>query len=95
MSLSLKRQPNVALFKCKAENRPQTQAGKKAIRLQGFLDQLQLKDGLSPQVIVIFDNNQGAIILVKNHQFHSQKTHISIQNCFIRELVDIKEIALE
>ncbi len=39
------------------------------------------------QTIVIYENNQNAIALIKNSQFHARIKHIDIQTHFIREKV--------
>jgi hypothetical protein len=36
---------------------------------------------------VIYENNQNAIVLIKNLQFHARIKHIDIQTHFIREKV--------
>lgn len=92
---SSKQQPTVALSPCEAEYGGQTQAAKEGVWLKGFLDQLEL-DGIScPQAVVIFGDNQGAIALAENPQFHARTKHISIQNHWICERIDGKEVALE
>lgn len=60
-----------------------------------FLDQLELESTSFPQAVVIFGDNQGAIALAKNPQFHARTKHISIQDHWIRERIDGKETALE
>lgn len=95
VSWSSKRQPTVALSTCEAEYGGQTQAAKEAIWLKGFMDQLELGNISSPQAVIIFGDNQGAIALAKNPQFHARTKHISIQNHWIRERIDGKEVALE
>jgi hypothetical protein len=37
------------------------------------------------QTIIIYENNQDAIVLIKNSQFHARTKHIDIQIHFIRE----------
>jgi hypothetical protein len=39
------------------------------------------------QAVVIYENNQSAIVLVKNSQFHARIKHIDIQTHFIRKKV--------
>lgn len=95
VSWSSKRQPTVALSTCEAEYGGQTQAAKEAVWLKGFLDQLELESTSSPQAVVIFGDNQSAIALANNPQFHARAKHISIQNHWIRERIDGKETALE
>lgn len=84
ISWSSKRQPTVSLSSCEAEYVAQTQATKEAIWLQSLLSQL-VKDDEEPTATVIFGDNQGAIALAKNPQFHSRTKHIAIQHHFVRE----------
>ena len=84
ISWSSKRQPTVSLSSCEAEYVAQTQAAKEAIWLQSLLSQL-VKDDEEPTATVIFGDNQGAIALAKNPQFHSRTKHIAIQHHFVRE----------
>jgi CobQ-like glutamine amidotransferase family enzyme len=39
------------------------------------------------QTIVIYEDNQNVIVLIKNSQFHARTKHIDIQIHFIREKV--------
>ena len=44
---------------------------------------------------MIYCNNQSAIVLTKNPQFHARTKHIEIQFHFIREVVEDGQIRLE
>lgn len=79
-----KRQATVALSSCEAEYQAETQATKEAIWLQGLLQHLT---GEQPQATIIYCDNQGAIALAKNPQFHARTKHIDIQHHFVREKV--------
>ena len=84
ISWSSKRQPTVSLCTCEAEYIGQTNATKEAIWLQGFLKQIDPGDpGLG--ATIIYGDNQGAIALAKNDQFHGRVKHIDIQHHFVRE----------
>lgn len=84
ISWSSKRQPTVSLSTCEAEYIGQTNATKEAIWLQGFLKQIDPGDpGLG--ATIIYGDNQGAIALAKNDQFHGRVKHIDIQHHFVRE----------
>jgi Zn ribbon nucleic-acid-binding protein len=84
ISWSSKRQSVVALSSCEAEYMGQTQATKEAVWLRLLLQQLGTDTG-GPQATVIFGDNQGAIALAKNPQFHSRTKHIGVQHHFVRE----------
>jgi hypothetical protein len=94
ISWSSKRQPTVALSTCEAEYVSQTEAAKEAIWLKTLLDQLNPEDS-SPVATIIYGDNQGAIALAKNPQFHARTKHIDIQHHFIRQKVDEGKIELQ
>ena len=54
----------------------QTQAAKEAIWLKRFLSEILYQDQVA---VVIHCDNQGAIALAKNDQFHARTKHIDIQ----------------
>jgi hypothetical protein len=55
----------------------QTQATKEAIWLRNLLKEL-LQGGERPAATIIYGDNQGAIALAKNPQFHARSKHINI-----------------
>lgn len=84
ISWSSKRQPTVALSSCEAEYMGETQATKEAIWLRRLLGEL-LSHKENPTATIIFGDNQGAIALARNPQFHARTKHIAIQHHFVRE----------
>ena len=62
----------------------ETQATKEAVWLRSLLKEL-LANKEEPTATIIFGDNQGAIALAKNPQFHSRTKHIAIQHHFVRE----------
>jgi hypothetical protein len=87
ISWSSKRQPTVSLSSCEAEYIGQTNATKEAIWLRGFLRQIHPDLDQGPGATIIYGDNQGAIALAKNPQFHARTKHIDIQHHFVREKV--------
>ena len=78
----------MALSTCEAEYVGQTQACKEAIWLQSLLQQLntdEFKD--NPSATVIYCDNQRAIALAKNSEFHAQIKHFDIQHHWVCEQV--------
>jgi hypothetical protein len=69
----------------------QTQAAKEAIWLKRFLSKILHQDQVA---VVIYCDNQGAITLAKNDQFHARTKHIDIQEKWVREAVTTKEVEL-
>ena len=62
----------------------ETQATKEAIWLRNLLTEL-LKLEEEPTATIIYGDNQGAIALAKNPQFHSRTKHITIQHHYVQE----------
>jgi len=57
---------------------------------------LFLKETLGTQdVVVIFNDNQGAGDLTRNPVFHNRTKHVDIRHHFIRELVENNEVIAE
>ncbi len=64
----------------------QTQATKEAVWLRGLLSELNPTDkSILTKAVVIFCDNQGAIALAKNPQFHARTKHINIRHHYVRE----------
>jgi hypothetical protein len=88
-----KRQSIVTLSICEIEYTEQTLAVKKIIWLRNLMTQLTC-DVEYFQAIMIYENNQDVIALIKNFQFHARTKHIDIQTHFIRENVIEESIDL-
>jgi hypothetical protein len=89
---SSKRQPTISLSTCEAEYIGQTQATKAAVWLRKLLQELGHEQ---VQATVIFGDNQGAITLAKNPQFHGRSKHIDTQWHFVREKVADNTVELQ
>lgn len=76
ISWQSKRQSVVALSTCEAEFMGQTQATKEAIWLRR-LNELNVGQGKAATIIC--GDNQGAIALSSNPQYHSRTKHMEIQ----------------
>ena len=94
ISWSSKLQPTVALSSCEAEYIGQTNAAKEALWLRRLLDEIQ-PESANNQATVIYCDNQGAIALAKNPQFHARTKHIDIQHHFVREKVNEGAVQLK
>jgi hypothetical protein len=97
ISWSSKRQSSTALSSCEAEYIGQTQATKEAIWLRRLLKELQIaeEEGQAPAATIIYGDNQGAIALAKNPQFHARTKHIDVQHHFVREKQHSGEVDLQ
>ncbi len=81
-----KRQFIVTLSLCEIEYTRQILVAKEAIWLRNLMIQLTC-DAEYFQAMMIYENNQNVIVLIKNFQFHARIKHIDIQTHFIREKV--------
>jgi hypothetical protein len=81
-----KRQLIVMLFICEIEYTKQTLIAKNLIWLRNLMIQLTCNVEYS-QTIIIYEDNQDVIALIKNSQFHARTKHIDIQTHFIRKKV--------
>ena len=86
ISWSSKRQQTVALSSCEAEYMAATEAAKEAVWLKGFIQELNLS-GFKPDAIQLFIDNNSAMKLMKNPEFHGRTKHIAMRHHFIREKV--------
>jgi hypothetical protein len=81
-----KRQSTMTLFICEVEYTEQILIVKETIWLRNLMIQLTC-DVEYFQTIMIYENNQNVIVLVKNSQFHARIKHIDIQTHFIKKKV--------
>ena len=92
ISWSSKKQSTVALSSTEAEYIALVQAAKESIWLQRLLSELGWTERDHK---VIWEDNQGAIALAVNPEYHACTKHIDIQYHFIRECVENDRIKLE
>jgi len=83
-------QKSVALSSTEAEYMALTECSKEVIYLQNTVNELNtaLKLDIPINIPVIMEDNQGAIKLGHNAEFHKRTKHIDIKYHYIRELVD-------
>nr|GEU94094.1 retrovirus-related Pol polyprotein from transposon TNT 1-94 [Tanacetum cinerariifolium] len=80
----------VALSTTKAEYMALTKAMKEAIWLRGLLEEL----GVELNSVAVSCDNQGAIHLSRNHDFHERTKHINVHYHFIREVLEAKTVEI-
>ena len=85
LSWSSKRQPTIALSSYEAEYMAETQATKEVIYLRNLQSDLDPETDAKPTII--FCDNQAAINLAKNQQYHARSKHTDIQHKFVNEKV--------
>jgi len=92
ISWSCKKQGSVALSSTEAEYMALIQALKENIWLQRLLKELGRQ---AENARTIYEDNQGAIALANNPEYHARTKHIDIQYHFVRECVENGDIKLE
>ena len=87
-----KKQKTIALSTAESETHAAIQATKEAIWLRNFLEELSFKQN---QPTTILCDNQAAIALSHNPEFHSRSKHVDIQYHFLRQHVELKTVDLK
>lgn len=55
----------------------------------------ELGEAAGNESVTVYEDNQGAIALAKNPEFHKRTKHIDIRYHFVREKVEDGQVALE
>ena len=92
VSWSTKKQVTVALSSCEAEYAAATQATKELLFLQRLTSELGVQ---RTKPTILHCDNEGAIKLAYNPEFHARTKHIDIQGHFVREVVSSKVMDIE
>ena len=88
-----KKQRTVALSSTEAEYMALSEATQEAVWLKSFM--CELGEHSTDEPIKIHEDNQGAIALAKNPEFHKRTKHIDIRYHFVREKVEDGQVVLE
>ena len=92
ISWGLKKQNTVALSSTEAEYIAATHAAKEVVWLRRLL--LKLKQKVEGPTILTMDN-QSAITIARNPEFHDHSKHIEIWHHFLRQKIEEGELGLE
>ncbi len=87
-----KKQTSVALSTAEAEYIALSSATQEAMWLRQLISELRSEP---TEATVIYEDNQSAISMSKNAQFHGRAKHIDIRHHFIREQVSAGTIELK
>jgi hypothetical protein len=87
-----KKQRTVALSSTEAEYMALSEATQEAVWLKAFVTELGEDTG---GALTVYEDNQGAIALAKNPEFHKRTKHIDIRYHFVREKVEDGQVVLE
>ena len=93
VSWSSRRQKTVALSSCEAEYMAASEATKEAIWIRNLLLEFKLSIFKDLKVPISIDNNS-AMKLSKNPEFHARTKHIEMKHHFIREKIASDEVLL-
>ncbi|KAF1332324.1 Integrase catalytic core protein, partial [Globisporangium splendens] len=88
-----KKQRTVALSSTEAEYMALSEATQEAVWLKAFMR--ELGEDAGDGALTVFEDNQGAIALAKNPEFHKRTKHIDIRYHFVREKVEDGQVVLE
>ena len=91
VSWSAKRQQIISLSTTESEYIAATYAAKEALWLRQLILQLF---GINLDATTLFSDNQSAIALTKEHQYHARTKHIDVRFHFIRWIVEEGKIRL-
>jgi hypothetical protein len=94
VSWSAKQQDIVALSTTEAKYVAATHTAKEALWLQSFIGEL-FGPKINSKPMTLLSDNQSAIALTKDSQFHAHSKHIDIRYHFIRWIMNNGKIALE
>jgi hypothetical protein len=88
-----KKQRTVALSSTEAEYMALSEATQEAVWLKAFMR--ELGEDAGDGALTVYEDNQGAIALAKNPEFHKRTKHIDIRYHFVREKVEDGQVVLE
>jgi len=94
ISWASKKQTSIALSTTEAESMGMTQAAKEILWLHVLLDEIGALRLIAP-ISTFNADNQGAIALARNPDYHPRTEYIDIQYHFIRNLVTTNQIPVQ
>jgi len=94
VSWASKKQTLIALSTTAAEYMSMTQAAKRIIWFRVLLKELGALTHIN-QMSQLYGDNQGALALARNPEYHARMKHIDIQYHFVRELFPAENVYLQ
>jgi hypothetical protein len=91
---SSKLQRSVSTSTTEAEYHALAHAGKEAVWIRNMLEQLHRFEHVN-QPTTMHGDNQGALALVQNPEFHARTKHIDVSAHYVRELAEDQKISLQ
>ena len=93
VSWSSKIQKTVALFSCEAEYMALKEAIKEFVWLTILFNGIRSLKTYNSKILLT--DNQSAIDLSKNPEYHARNKHIDIQNHYVREIIQSGQVSLK
>ena len=87
VSWSSQRQKTVATSTMDAEYNAAAEAAKEAVWIRSFINDLRIP-GVHIDTVPLYIDNNSALKLTKNPEFHSRSRHINVKHHFVREKVE-------
>ena len=94
VSWSSKKQPTVALSSTEAEYVAGAHAAKEAVWLKRLISEIWQQPEDDAPVTLLIDN-QSAIAIARNPEFHDRTKHIEVRHHFLRQLYESKAIQFQ
>ena len=94
ISWSSQRQKTVATSTMDAEYIAGAEAAKEAVWIRNFINDLRIP-GVHIDTVPLYIDNNSALKLTRNPEFHSRSKHIDVKHHFIREKVDEEVITTQ
>ena len=96
VSWSTKKQEIVSLSTTESEYIAATHAAKEALWLRSLITQVfgTIRDASLSHATTLFSDNQSAIALAKDHQYHARTKHIDVRFHFIRWVIEDGKLIL-
>jgi hypothetical protein len=92
ISWSAKKQPSISLSSTESEYMASSQAAHEAVYLRQFLTEIGFRrDDPTP----LFIDNQSAIAIARNPEFHVHTKHIEVRHHYVREKLENRIIELQ
>lgn len=92
ISWQSQRQPSISHSSCEAEYIAANEATREGVYLKDFFNEMYIPGLPKIETMSLYTDNQSAIKLTKNPEFHSRVKHIRRKFHYIREVVDSKDI---
>jgi transposase InsO family protein len=92
ISWTAKKQPSISLSSTESEYMASSHATREAVYLRQFLTEIGFRQNIPTPILV---DNQSAIALARNPEFHARTKHIEVRHHYVREKLEEGIIELQ